>query len=94
MSLTDPPSPLIIGGDEYPNWRPAGTPGRRSAILALTVNGDSATVFLSQLGQYVPGLLEDGTTVEFYINTVQRVSSDTAEVTVIPSVSQAWGDLL
>lgn len=81
MYLTNPPSPIVIAGKNYPHWTPVGVPGRRATQLAVSVNEDEARELMPSLGQYVPGLLEDGTPVQFYVSAV---SPD--QVTLIPEM--------
>lgn len=93
MSLTEPRSPIVAAGQEFTLWREAGTPPLRRTVLAVTMDDEWAAVYLGQLGQYVPGLLEDGTAVEFYVQSVQWLGVNNHEVRLIPE-ARATGGIL
>lgn len=94
MPLTNPRSPIHIMGKPFTEWREAGPAHCRGAVLAVIVDGETASDLMLQLGQYVPGIVEDGTALEFNIISFAWVGPNRHEVTVIPSVKDAWGDLL
>jgi hypothetical protein len=52
-----------------------------------------AAAYLGQLGQYVPGLLEDGTPVEFYVSSVAYHGVNNHEVQLIPTARATGGQL-
>lgn len=88
MFLTNPRSPLVIAGVNYDHWYPVGTPGRRATQLAVRVTQDQSQEFIPLLGNYLPGLLEDGTPVTFYISVVHE-----DQIVIIPEVHATGGIL-
>lgn len=93
MPLTEPRSPITIAGEEFPYWREVGTPPARASVLEVTMADSWASVMLGQLGQYIPGLLEDGTAVEWYVSSVQFVQVGVHLVQLIPT-ARATGGIL
>lgn len=79
--------PLIIGGETYPDWRPAG-----GGTVVIQANPDQTTLLMSNLGKALPGQLPDGMNVELLIYTVQGIGSGGSEV--LAYVQADTGDLL
>jgi hypothetical protein len=92
MALTEPRSPIIIAGQEFPEWREAGTWPVRASLLCVTIDEELAPPFLARLGGYLPGFLEDGTAVQFYITGATKVW-EAWELTVIPEIHATEGRL-
>lgn len=86
MPMTDPPSPLIIAGEEFPRWRDVGRIRNRRTLIEVTMDAGWGQAFMGNLGQYVPGLLEDGTAVEFYVSTVTPSGVNEYKALLIPEV--------
>ena len=84
--LTDPPQPLIIAGEEFPNWRDVGRARGRRTLVEVTTGAAWGQALMGQLGQYIPGLLEDGTTVEWYVSQVNWSGIDEYKALLIPEV--------
>jgi hypothetical protein len=84
--LTDPPSPLIIAGEEFPNWRDVGRARGRRTLVEVTTDAGWGQALMGNLGGYIPGLLEDGTAVEWYVSTVNYAGVNEYKALLIPEV--------
>ncbi len=80
-TLTNPPSPIIVGGETY-QWRPEGDSGS----VRITTDADAALVFLANLGEVFPGQDEAGANVLWTISTVHPVPEG-ADVILTPNHS-------
>jgi len=89
--MTEPRSPIHIAGEPFTEWTPADR--GRGRLLTVVVPDDMASALLGTLGQYVPGILEDGTAVEFYIASVRYLRAGAHEVQLIAEVRPAGGVL-
>lgn len=65
---------LIITGQEFTNWRDVSR-GSRRTMVEVTLDRDWAIAFLGQVGGYMPGVLGDGTPVEWNVVSVNPASS-------------------
>jgi hypothetical protein len=76
-ALTEPHNPIIIVGTEFPLWKYLGY---RKSMIEVVMDAGWGQAFMGNLGQYIPGLLENGDAVEFYVSTVnyQRINVYTA----------------
>ena len=83
-TMTQPPSPLIIAGEEFPDWRILGCTATRITRVEVTTGAAWGQALMGQLGQYVPGLLEDGTPVEWYVSTVRYTAINEYKAALIP----------
>jgi hypothetical protein len=70
-----PRDPLIIGGEEYADWR--SLPG---GSVLFRANDDQTNTMIYNLGKAIPGQTSDGLDVEFMIYTVQAIGSHGSEV--------------
>jgi hypothetical protein len=86
MPLTDPAQPLIIAGEEFPRWRDVGRVRDRRTLISVTVDAAWGQTLMGNLGGYIPGLLEDGTTVEWYVSAVNWSGIDEYTALLIPEV--------
>lgn len=86
MPLTDPPQPLIIVGEEFPTWRDVGRVKNRRTLIEVTTDAGWGQTLMGNLGGYVPGLLEDGTAVEFYVSAVNWSGINQYKALLIPEV--------
>jgi hypothetical protein len=84
--LTDPKSPLIIVGEEFPNWTIKGQTKTRITLVEVTTDAGWGMALMGNLGGYVPGLLEDGTPVEWYVSTVRYTAINEYKALLIPEV--------
>jgi hypothetical protein len=80
MSLTEPRSPIIIGGVEFPHWRQFS-----DASIVVHVPEPEVHAMVSELGNHVVGQHEDGANVLWLISTINIVPEG-AEVIVFPEV--------
>jgi hypothetical protein len=78
MSLTEPRSPIIIGGVEFPDWRPFA-----DGSIMVRVPEPEVHAFVSDLGKHVVGQAEDGSNVLWLISTINIVPEG-GEVIVFP----------
>lgn len=78
MSLTEPRSPIIIGGVEFPHWRQFS-----DASIVVTVYPPEVSWITAELGKHVVGQAEDGSNVLWLISTINLVPEG-AEVIVFP----------
>lgn len=86
VHMTDPPSPLIIAGEEFPNWRDVGRARGRRTLVEVTTDAAWGHALMGSLGAYIPGLLEDGTAVEWYVSMVNAFEDNQYKVLLIPEV--------
>lgn len=84
--MTEPPSPLIIAGEEFPVWRIAGRTPSRITLVEITTDAGWGQALMGNLGGYIPGLLEDGTAVEWYVSTVRYTAINEYKALLIPEV--------
>lgn len=86
MPLTDPPQPLTIVGETFPNWRDVGYARGRRTLVEVTMDAGWGQAFMGNLGGYLPGYLEDGTAVEFYVSQVNQSGANEYKALLIPEV--------
>jgi hypothetical protein len=84
MEAMDNRGHLTIAGQHFTRWTPVGPASRPTAMLAVIVDDDWSTVFLGQLGSYIPGQLQDGTHMDFYVYSVERTGINSAKVLFVP----------
>lgn len=71
-----PGAPLIIGGEEFHAWRPVDGGAR----VQFRANPDQTTIMFANLGKHMPGIMDDGLSVEFMIYSIQGLASGDSEV--------------
>lgn len=85
------PRPLIIAGEEFPNWRYSGSAVLRRSQVEVTTDAAWGQALMGQLGQYVPGEAEDGNPVEWYVSTVNYLRINEYKAILIPEARHNGG---
>lgn len=78
--------PLIIVEHEFHNWRDVGRIRDRRTLIEVTTDAGWGQALMGNLGGYVPGKLDDGTAVEFYVRQVNYAGINEYKALLIPEV--------
>lgn len=76
--LTNPRSPLLVAGEFYSDWSQEG-----DRITLHNVPDLLAGLFIADLGQRLPGKLEDGTKVQYLVSEAGTIPGATSAHVVL-----------